>query len=359
MSMFRSARFPWTLAAFYAAAAAGCWAFGAWGSALAFGALAIGMAVWGLVNHIKHKKHEGQSNGRYRKAAEAHRVGAGRGAGDRTGDGARRGTGRTGAGAGMNRAERHQVEYLLRTGRYTDAIIAGAVGVDEHDVRSLRAQLGVSRLVAASSPAPSLLSPLPTLAAVQTQTPQVSEFDGKEAAFAAGVVTGTRSFDVDDMGRLLGVTFRAVWTPGENEAKCMRRNDEYYQMLSYGQRPTGPAVHESPRPAHSLADCGHGFYGYYEGSNDFYTSGRVMGVVEGYGEAVIGTRGFRVSKARIVALHIPTDVAIGKRNLIIRNYPEIPVFDSFDAMIAEFPPDDAGEGISPATDPDFWTRSVR
>lgn len=167
------------------------------------------------------------------------------------------------------------------------------------------------------------------------------EFDGK--SFAAGVVTGTRAFDVDKLGRLLGVSYRKVWTPGENVAECL-------SPPMYG--PDGsPAEHE-------MTECGHGFYGYYEGSNDYYGSGHVMGVVEAYGETVIGTRGFRASKARIVALHIPADVRLGGRRLIVRNYPEIPVFDSFDAMVAEFPPDDAGNGLSPVTDPDFWTRSA-
>jgi hypothetical protein len=62
----------------------------------------------------------------------------------------------------------------------------------------------------------------------------------------------------------------------------------------------------------------------------------VAAVIEGYGETLIGTRGFRCMKARIVALQ-PTDA----RGLeaCFNNYPDIPLFDDFAGMLAEFPPD--------------------
>lgn len=178
------------------------------------------------------------------------------------------------------------------------------------------------------------------------------DFDG--VSFAAGVVTGTRAFDVDKLGRLIGVAYAVVWTPGENQAKCMHRDE--FGSLMYGS--SRVELREARRAPHSIADCAHGFYGYYEGSNDYYAEGRVMAVVEGYGDTVIGTRGFRASKARIVALHIPGGMNVGRRRLIARNYAGIPIFDSFDAMVAEFPPDDGGHGLNPDTDPDFWTREA-
>lgn len=181
------------------------------------------------------------------------------------------------------------------------------------------------------------------------------EFDGRNREFAAGVVTGTRSFDVDRLGRLVGVSFATVWRPGENLAACMEKPDPLAYMYATDR---ARELRESSKPAHSLAECGHGFYGYYEGSNDYYEPGRVMGVVEAYGETVIGTRGFRASKARIVALHLPPEMSKPARALVARNYAGIPTFDSFDAMVAEFPPDDAGHGINPSTDPDFWTRKA-
>jgi hypothetical protein len=243
------------------------------------------------------------------------------------------------------------------------------------------------------------------------------EFSG--IGFAAGVVRGTRSFDVDKLGRLTGVSYKQVWTPGENEAVC--RKDEsgawggvniavghrmkfYLDTSSYATAMGSAAAVESKRSwvdavlgtspqtaraaeeaaarvkaereekakaeaekarleaerkaRDTLADCSHGFYGYYDGSNDYYKQGYVMGVVEGYGETVIGTRGFRCMKARIVAIRIPKHVPDRLRAMILRNYPDVPVFDTFKAMVAEFPADDAGVGVSPETDPDFWTRAI-
>lgn len=162
------------------------------------------------------------------------------------------------------------------------------------------------------------------------------EFSGKE--FAAGVARGARSFRVDALGRLTGVSYRVVWTPGENEATCKAST--------------------SFAPCGGIDKCAHGFYAYYDSSDDYHDPGMVSGVIEGYGEAVIGTRGFRAMKARIVALHIPEDVKPALARMVRRNYPDIPVFDTFEHMVSEFVPDDGGEGITPTSDPDFWTREI-
>ncbi|KTR95374.1 hypothetical protein NS220_06125 [Microbacterium testaceum] len=212
--------------------------------------------------------------------------------------------------------------------------------LDEATIRALMGHPPQVASKASAAPAP-------------TKRP-AGEFDGHEREFAAGVVTGTRSFDVDKLGRLIGVAFATVWRPGENIARCMQRPDPMAYLT--GREPG--KLREASRAPHSLADCPHGFYGYYEGSNDYYEPGRVMAVVEAYGETVIGTRGFRASKARIVAMHIPSDISVGTRRLVTRNYPDVPLFDSFSAMVAEFPPDDGGEGLSPDNDPDFWTREA-
>lgn len=188
---------------------------------------------------------------------------------------------------------------------------------------------------------------------VATATPKSGEFTG--ASFAAGVVTGARSFTVDKLGRLAGVTYKIVWTPGENVAKCYKREyDSYAMTYSFSTSARTVAVTEP----HEITTCGHGFYGYYDGSDDYHEPGMISGVIEGYGETLIGTRGFRASKARIVALHIPDGTLKVTANLIARNYPDIPRFDSFEAMVSAYPTDDGGKGLNPETDPDFWTRSI-
>lgn len=108
-----------------------------------------------------------------------------------------------------------------------------------------------------------------------------------------------------------------------------------------------------------MEHCTHGFHAYYEGSNDYGEDDeRVNGVIEGYGETVVGTRGFRSMKARIVALHIPKDVPYKYDTLVRRNYPLIPIFDSFRDMMKEFPGESGGASYDPLTDPDFWTRKA-
>jgi len=283
--------------------------------------------ITSIALHVIYRKRN--TNGRYRKAPEAHRAGAGGGAGD----GTRAGRGARGrAGAGMSGGG------ILGGGQQPNFFLRSA---QEEAIRQLLAS-GKTTIGRVTTPAP------------KPKARPAGDFDGREREFAAGVVTGTRSFDVDKLGRLVGVAFATVWLPGENLARCMERPDP---MQYFTGRQTW-RLREAERPPHSLAECGHGFYGYYEGSNDYYEPGRIMAVVEAYGETVIGTRGFRASKARIVALHIPSDISVGIRRLVARNYPEVPLFDSFDAMVAEFPPDDGGEGLSPDSDPDFWTREA-
>lgn len=199
------------------------------------------------------------------------------------------------------------------------------------------------------------------------------EFGG--FGFALGQVRGARSFDVDKLGRLTGVTFKQVWRPGENTAECRKGDDTWSTTYAnlynaiYGTVPTtqyeksnrwllgSKPVLEEPKPTkHSMDTCKCGFYGYYDGSNDYYQEGRVAAVVEGYGETIIGTRGFRAAKAKIVALRIPKHVPERLATLIARNYPDVPLFDKFSRMVAEFPPDANGQEVTPESDPAFWER---
>lgn len=151
----------------------------------------------------------------------------------------------------------------------------------------------------------------------------MSDFDGRQLAI--GVARGVRSFDVDDFGRLKGVQYADVWRPGENIARCAQTvaadgweidpemSVGYGQMLyvnkKTGERTPTPPMRPAKPEAHSLTDCRHGFYAYFDGSNDYRSDARISAVVEGYGEVLIGSRGFRAGKARIVALCIPGSVA--------------------------------------------------
>lgn len=144
---------------------------------------------------------------------------------------------------------------------------------------------------------------------------------------AIGTVRGLRSFGISDDGHLTGVTHRDPWVAGENHATCHRRwvgtcqcgstsgtstistgsGHVFYVNLGAGEHANGcngdsPCAPDDLMPT---ADCACGFYAYYEGSNDYARPEHVSGVVEGYGRTVVGSRGFRTQKARILALYWP------------------------------------------------------
>jgi hypothetical protein len=227
------------------------------------------------------------------------------------------------------------------------------------------------------------------------------QFSGLELSI--GSVRGTRSFKVDALGRLTGVSYERIWTPGENVALCVE--DDYrskYGRYGYGSvlhtytttpsqtytppprnggtwnifkkdAPTPPgtplqeSLGEPEIPKHNMAECSCGFHGYHDGSTDYMSSAQVTGVVEGYGEIVIGTRGFRALKARILALWIHDKdtpdsemyvLTPAQRRRVMHNYSGIPFLSSLEQLLREYPVD--GESIlpTPETDPEFWTRSI-
>lgn len=139
---------------------------------------------------------------------------------------------------------------------------------------------------------------------------------------ALGSVRGLRSFRVDPDGTLRGVVHADEWTPGENTATChtptpgtcacgagvtvvstmlggfiTMRCTEHTDGCT-GETPCAPPE-QLPSP-----DCACGFYAYTDRSNEYANPSTATAVVEGYGRTIVGTRGFRAQKARIVALAI-------------------------------------------------------
>ncbi len=124
---------------------------------------------------------------------------------------------------------------------------------------------------------------------------------------------------------------------------------------------------------HSISKCTCGFYAYLNGVNDFQGAGNVVGVIQGYGECVLGTRGFKATKARVVAVYVPTvdryidaetpaDVLVRKSTLPVSGdrlktlYPEVKFYEDYDEMVAAHPPSEPD--VTPETDEDFWTREA-
>ena len=236
----------------------------------------------------------------------------------------------------------------------------------------------------------------------------MSDFSDRQ--FHVGSLVGLRAFSVDSLGRLNGPSQGGIFKPGVNEALC--KVDPYLAAMqaklvtieaqlyglteiesSRGKRKrkqaelsaAAVAPREATRPKHTLAGlgCKCGFYAYFDGMNDYMQTGRVAAVVEGFGVYTLGSRGFRTSKARLVALIEPQmgrteNYSLGGLTFaagmgmpstrtesmtpllwsyVQRNYPGVPVFATQDDALAEHPlyrP----EVSTPETDEDFWTRSA-
>ena len=236
----------------------------------------------------------------------------------------------------------------------------------------------------------------------------------------AGEVFGVRAWDVDSLGRIKSPQYQHIWTPGENKSECqksentfpspdevtvdglpegaivtdvvVKTNLDYYMPTLQTFRSGGGIIRSAPyrykveyetpggfratvevdrvqinrKPsdtrAHDFTSCSCGFYAYLNGTND-YADHHIIGVVQGYGETFLGTRGFRSSKAKIVAAYASTHADVERvrplpvsRDRMAELYPDVAWFDDYAAMVAEFPPSDPEP--TPETDPEFWTRSA-
>ena len=158
----------------------------------------------------------------------------------------------------------------------------------------------------------------------------MSDFSGRD--LYVGTIRGRRTWDIDSLGRLVGVTHPVVWVPGENVA---RHNDSPSTgpHLHFGSRLLSTAPINTPDAAprralanyaspmviatglseHDFSECTScGFYAYYDDEARWSTPGPISGVIEGYGTVHCGTHGFRAEKAKIVALCVETEEEEGE-----------------------------------------------
>lgn len=153
----------------------------------------------------------------------------------------------------------------------------------------------------------------------------MSDFSG--IPFAAGTITGLRAWGIDDYGRLVG-GYGQVWRPGENVAEC-------------------------PKGCEGIEEaCTCGFYAYHSVNSDY---GHAEGVIEGYGVVVVGSKGFRCAKARIVGVRIRDDAK--HRVKVARNYPDLNIVqrkrDLYDLLRYE------GQPTPETMGDDFWTMDTK
>jgi hypothetical protein len=145
-------------------------------------------------------------------------------------------------------------------------------------------------------------------------------FAGKnEFPFAVGKVEGFRAWRLGDSGQLwpLHVKFEA-WRGGENIAGC------YKQILTLDSN-----KHESPHE-----DCTCGFYAYHDRippidmAYAMIAGPIVVGRIEGYGKTLIGDKGFRCEKARIVSIDTLDHLGSTVVNRIERRYPDTQILST-------------------------------
>jgi len=178
---------------------------------------------------------------------------------------------------------------------------------------------------------------------------------GDEPELIVEWVRGTRTFKVNDAGWLTGLYYKQAWVPGTNYAvnyvPAATRPDEYGNWPAWLPKPgiTHPdgSTHYDPNLYGSYAvstlktirQGSWGFYAYNEGSDNYRSSGPVHAVVEGSGLMLTGTRGFRASKARIVALTLDPKLSPLLSAKVCVNYPDVTLYPTFEIMVNELPPD--------------------
>lgn len=190
-----------------------------------------------------------------------------------------------------------------------------------------------------------------------------SDFSGDDYEFAAGSIKGMRSWSIDDQGRLRGVSFPALWTPGENTATCRKTPDrepcpqaaslkkpigerrcpcgcgETVKVAAYstcGAEGCENGTHPAGQRHDFEADCGCGFWAYDEHS--FEEHGDVTGIVEAWGKVTIGTKGFRAEKAKVVALcrgsqDLDRELSLSVWLRLQQLYPAADFYDERDDMV--------------------------
>ena len=182
--------------------------------------------------------------------------------------------------------------------------------------------------------------------------------------FVAGSLVGLRSFGVQG-NELVGVIRRIPWAPGENEAVCAPTIPGLAAMLR-------PDLFANDHPKASV-HCTCGFYAYYGSANEYgnrhgyhgyhgYHGPTITGIIEGYGVATVGSRGFRAAKARIRALVRASGCgccAPPDFTQVFDQYPDVPVYDTTELALAAHPttkPEDVG--FEPAHDDPWEVKGV-
>ena len=172
-------------------------------------------------------------------------------------------------------------------------------------------------------------------------------------ALAAGTVLGVRAFDIDNLGRLRGVTHADVFRPGENIARCRATPQGRWTHVPDGMTWTP----DEPREHHpGSADCDCGYWAHYDGTHSYESTPRASAIIEGYGLVTLGTSGFRAGKARLVALVPPAHLPVAARVADLYGPAGVPIYRTLADALTEHPVTHPRRDTLPHPDthPDFW-----
>lgn len=185
-----------------------------------------------------------------------------------------------------------------------------------------------------------------------------TEFSSLGPLPAHSIVYGLREFLIRADGVLTGVIYRKAWTPGVNRAVCLVYSRSGI-INPHAQMVDSRLDNYNIPPDHGMANCHHGFYAYYDGSSDYHAAFKTVGgVIKGWGEAEVGTKGFRVQYAQIVGLVFGEEPTRALRERVRRQYSNIPIFETRDELLARFPLTDHSVEEVPDADSDFWGLSA-
>lgn len=188
---------------------------------------------------------------------------------------------------------------------------------------------------------------------------------------------GLRSWKVTPDGKLTGITYSSeAWQDGENVATCKGGITSNVLTNLFGVPEdaisdlaweTRSRYENEWKTSHGLnsPDCKHGYYSFLRQDLESYGSFRpyaghyfnrsvptLLGVIEGYGETLIGSLGFRTMKARILALSFEGNPEIAFRikksvaGKIRERYPSTEFFDYDAELTSNYPiltPQEAAE----------------
>lgn len=152
--------------------------------------------------------------------------------------------------------------------------------------------------------------------------------------------------------------FNGEWMSAELTAECR-------VGAGSGREPSHPAPNER---------CGCGIYAWYRPDETRIHRGDVFGVVAASGRALLGDYGFRAERARVVALVVPrvhvhprehlTDsmrYALGHDDHRLERWCaryDVKVFQTREALVEAFPPDDVRELLGREIPPDLPVPSI-